>query len=223
MITVLGIDSAGASASAAVLRGGDVLAARAQRMERGQAEILVPLIAQVLEEARLEVAALDLIGVSVGPGSFTGLRIGIAAARGLALASGVPALGVSSFAAIAARVPPSLRAGRALLVALDTRREDFYLQLFAASGEATEPRLAGGEAVADGLPDAPLLVAGDASARLMPFLAEREVAIAPDTDHARAEDVARLAADAYRPDAAAAPPRPVYLRAPDTTAPRQSA
>jgi tRNA threonylcarbamoyladenosine biosynthesis protein TsaB len=215
----LGFDSAGAGASAAILRDGVVVAARAVRQERGQAEILMPMIAEVLDEVGIAAGALDLIGVAVGPGSFTGLRIAIAAARGLALATGVPALGVSSFAAIAARVPPATRDGRALLVALDTKRDDFYLQLFTADGPG-EPFLATAAAANAWLPPAPLLLAGDAAPRLALALAGREIAVADDVIQARAEDVARLAAAAFHPGIAVAPPRPLYLRPPDITKPR---
>jgi tRNA threonylcarbamoyladenosine biosynthesis protein TsaB len=201
------------------LRDGVVAAVRAVAQERGQAEILMPMIAAVLDEAGIEAAALDLIGVVVGPGSFTGLRIAIAAARGLALASGVPALGVSRFAAIAARLPFERRGGRSLLVALDTRREDFYLQLF---GEdlPDDARLLTGEAAAAWLPRVPLLLAGDAARRLAPMLDGRDITMATGVEQARGEDVARLAAGQFRPGIAIPPPRPLYLRPPDTTSPR---
>jgi tRNA threonylcarbamoyladenosine biosynthesis protein TsaB len=219
---VLGFDSAGFGASAAVLRDGAVVAARASApAARGQAEILMPMIAELLTEARTEATALDLIGVAIGPGSFTGLRIAIAAARGLALATGIPAIGVSRFAAIAARFPLDRRRGGALLVALDTRRDDFFLQLFA--DEAAEPRLSTGEAAAAWLPHVPLLLAGDAAARIAPALAGHDVVVADDADRPCAEAVARLAAAEFRPGVAAAPPRPLYLRAPDTTIPRSVA
>jgi tRNA threonylcarbamoyl adenosine modification protein YeaZ len=117
MVSVLGLDATGSACSAALLRDDRALAHRFAAMERGQAEALVPMIASVLAEAALPVAALDLIAVTVGPGAFTGVRIGLAAARGLALASGVPALGVTSFAAVAAAVAPAIRRGRHLVVA----------------------------------------------------------------------------------------------------------
>jgi tRNA threonylcarbamoyladenosine biosynthesis protein TsaB len=217
---VLGFDSAGIGASAVVLRDGTVVAARTATQERGQAEILIPMIAEVLTAAGTEAAALDLIGVATGPGSFTGLRIAIAAARGLALAASVPAIGVSRFAAIAARFPASHRQGRALLVAFDTRRDDFFLQLFDA-GDG-EPRLASGAAATAWLPLMPLLLVGDAAVRLAPALAGRDIVIAEDADLPCAEEVARLAADNFRPEVAIAPPRPLYLRPPDTTMPRSA-
>jgi tRNA threonylcarbamoyladenosine biosynthesis protein TsaB len=134
MVTVLGFDCAGRGCSAAVLRDGEVGARRAEVMERGQAEALLPMISAVLEEAGVAATVLDLIAVTTGPGAFTGLRIGLAAARGLALASGVPVLGVTSFAAVATGVRSEDFAGRPLVVALDSKRAELFLQVFAAPG-----------------------------------------------------------------------------------------
>src|ERR1700687_5333867 len=107
---VLAIDTALEACSAAVLDTERAsLAARESRpMVRGHAEALLPLIARVLERAGLDVAEIDRIAVTTGPGSFTGLRVGIAAARGIALATGQPAVGVSTLAAFAG---PYLAAG----------------------------------------------------------------------------------------------------------------
>jgi tRNA threonylcarbamoyladenosine biosynthesis protein TsaB len=166
MVSVLGIDSAGSACSAAVLSGGRVLARRFAAMARGQAEALMPMIAAVLEEAGLAVAALDLIAVTIGPGAFTGLRIGLAAARGLALASGVPALGITSFAAVAAQVPLEGRHGRSLVVALESKRTELYLQAFAADGAALgKGALVAPEQWPSFVPLGPLLLAGDAAAK----------------------------------------------------------
>ena len=216
---LLGLDSAGAGASAALWRDGAIVAARSSPMPRGQAEILMPMIAEVLADAKLGADALDAVGVAVGPGSFTGLRIAIAAARGIALARGIPALGVSSFATIAAQAP----AGEPLLVALDTRRDDFYLQVFDSRREPRgEPALLSAEAAARWLPGDVTRIAGDAAARLARDIG-RDLELVPGTEQARAENVARLAVAAFAPGRTYAPPRPVYLRAPDTTEPRARA
>src|SRR5207245_7803218 len=87
---------------AAVLDRGGIIASETLPMARGHAEAVMPLIARVMDLAGVEFAELDRIAVSTGPGSFTGLRVGISAARGIALAAGKPAVGLSTLAALAA-------------------------------------------------------------------------------------------------------------------------
>jgi tRNA threonylcarbamoyladenosine biosynthesis protein TsaB len=98
---VLAFDTASARCAAALVRGGDVLARRDEPMERGQAERLLPMLEEMLAEAGVGWRDLGGIGVVTGPGNFTGVRVAVAAARGLALALGVPAAGVSVFEALA--------------------------------------------------------------------------------------------------------------------------
>jgi tRNA threonylcarbamoyladenosine biosynthesis protein TsaB len=221
MVSVLGLDSAGGSCSAAVLGEGRVLARRFAAMERGQAEALMPMVAAVLAEARRPIASLDLIAVTIGPGAFTGLRIGLAAARGLALASALPVLGVSSFAAVAARVPDVVRRARPLVVALESKRAELYLQLFGPDaalwddGVLIAPILAAAR-----LPSGSLSLAGDAAIRLAAALPGRDLVLAEGPGFADAADVARLAARAWQAGSKPPLPRPLYLRAPDTTQPR---
>jgi tRNA threonylcarbamoyladenosine biosynthesis protein TsaB len=102
-------------------------------MTRGHAEALMPLVARVLERARVEAEALDRIAVTIGPGSFTGLRVGIAAARGIALATGKPAIGLTTLAAFAA---PLISADDTVPVvsAIDARHEHVYIQVFGPGG-----------------------------------------------------------------------------------------
>jgi tRNA threonylcarbamoyladenosine biosynthesis protein TsaB len=223
-VWVLGIDSAGAGASAAVLRDGAIASRRTALRAHGQAEILMPMIAEVLGEAGIAATGLDLIGVAIGPGSFTGLRVGIAAGRGLALAAGVPARGVSSFRALAAQVSTSAREGRPLIVALDTRRQDFYLQRFAPNGEPEgDPMLLGAAAADEWLPSGPLLLAGDAAPRLASALPARDFEVMEHVTQIDPADIARIAAADVAAGLPPAPPRPAYLRAPDVTRPRRMA
>jgi tRNA threonylcarbamoyladenosine biosynthesis protein TsaB len=222
VVSVLAFDSAGHACSAAAAVDGEIRARRFQPMERGHAEALMPMIDAVLEEARLTVGALDLIAVTTGPGAFTGLRIGLAAARGLALASGVPALGVTSFAAVAAQAPAADRAERTLVVALDSKRRELYLQAFAGNEPLGEGALVAPEEIGRWLPPGKLLIAGDAAHRLMPLVGqERDLRQVAGPGFADAADVARLAAAAWRPGLRPPLPRPLYLRAPDTTLPRR--
>ncbi len=158
--------------------------------------------------------------MTTGPGGFTGIRIGLAAARGLALAAGIPAVGVSNFAAAVAAVPPASRRDRALVAAIESKREEFYLQVFApgmdkgGEGLLVHPRDLG-----DFLPAGKLLLTGDAALRLLPWLKDRDASVAPGSGPPDPSDVARLGLELWQ-KGEAPPPRPLYLRAPDTSTPR---
>lgn len=221
---MLAFDCAGRGCSAAVLLDNRVAARRFALMEHGQAAALLPMIEAVLAEADQAVAALDVIGVTVGPGAFTGLRIGLAAARGLALASAVPVIGITTFAAVAAGVPDAMRSAGTLVTAVDSRRAEIYLQCFTPAGEpASDAALLPPAQIADWVPAGPLALAGDAAPRAAAALAGRAVTLVPGAGVPDAADVARLAAARWRPGAAPAMPRPLYLRAPDTSMPRRAA
>jgi len=97
---ILGFDTSAAHCAAALLSGDRVLGLHAEEMGRGQAERLMPLLEEVLAEGGISWRDLDRIGVGVGPGNFTGIRISVAAARGLALSLGIPAIGINTLEAI---------------------------------------------------------------------------------------------------------------------------
>jgi tRNA threonylcarbamoyl adenosine modification protein YeaZ len=218
---LLAIDTALDACAAAVLDTGQagadagILAHETQLMGRGQAEALIPLIARVMDEARLRYDQLDRIAVTTGPGSFTGLRVGIAAARGLALATGKPAVGLSTLAAFAA---PLIAADDSLpvAVAIDARHEHVYLQIFGAGGRTlVAPRIAPlREAVLRACASAGPRLAGNAAnllASLWPRN-ERPPAAVIDRKAPEIDWVARLGAAA---EATGAPVKPLYLRTPD--------
>jgi tRNA threonylcarbamoyladenosine biosynthesis protein TsaB len=98
---ILAFDTSAAHCAAALLSGGRVRARREEAMAKGQAERLMPMLEEVLDEAGVAWAGLDAVAVCVGPGNFTGLRLSVAAARGLALSLGKPAVGVTRFEALA--------------------------------------------------------------------------------------------------------------------------
>ena len=213
---VLAIDTALEACSAAVLdtEQGAVIAHESLPMVRGHAEALIPMIARVLETSGLDFAALDRIAVTTGPGSFTGLRVGIAAARGIALASGKPAIGLTTLAAYAA---PLIAADDTLPVvsAIDARHDHVYLQVFGPGGRTiVAPRLAPlREALRVAATGAPRLI-GTAAAILAAAwpAGERPPSL---VDPRRAPDiawVAQLGAAAVETGTA---PKPLYLRAPD--------
>jgi tRNA threonylcarbamoyladenosine biosynthesis protein TsaB len=220
---ILAIDSSGGGCSAAVLGGGRLLAEESAAMLRGQAEHLVPMIARVMRAAGLGFGELDLIAVTLGPGAFTGVRIGIATAQGLALATGAPALGLGSFEAVAAALPGALIEGRSLLVAIESRREELYLQAFdqrrAPLGEGALVPAEGWREIA---PPGPLVLAGDGAARLGAALGRPDLAIAPGSQAIDAAALARLAAERWRAGFRTEHLEPCYLHAPDVTLPKGS-
>lgn len=221
-VTLLAMDAAGASCSVALWAGGRVAARRFSAMARGQSERLVPMIAEVMADWGGGFGDLDALAVTTGPGGFTGVRIGLATARGLALARGLPLIGVSSFEVVAAAAGVEERAGRQVLAVLESKRSEIFAQLF---GEALAER--GGPleiALADlaaALPAGPLVVAGDAAAPAVEALqaaGRADVALAAAAGPADAALLAERAA--LRDPAAAGPVQPVYLRPPDVTPPR---
>lgn len=214
---VLAIDTALGACSAAVFDADadDVIGSESVAMERGHAEALMPLIARVMDGARTEFFQIDRVAVTVGPGSFTGLRVGIAAARGIALAINRPVVGVSTLAAYCAPCVADDLADT-VLAAVDARHGHVYMQMFGGEGLRVSARYAPIEealravAAADGEVHlagsaAPLLAARWPDGKRAPMV--RRAGPAPEV-----EWVARLGAKA---DAALAPARPLYLRPPD--------
>jgi tRNA threonylcarbamoyladenosine biosynthesis protein TsaB len=183
----------------------------------GHAERLMPMIAEVMQDAGIAFSDLDRIATTVGPGSFTGVRIGVAAARGFCLATGRPVVGVGTLAALAHGARSEL--GRALdecrlAVAVDARRSMVYVQLFdAAGGALSEPVIENVQAAAERIGVAPTIVVGSGAQAVTDA-----IRAAGGTAEARlpglqphAESVARLAAGMAPSD----PLRPLYLRSPD--------
>lgn len=121
MNQILAFDTSGPWCAAALLRGTDVIAAIREDMTRGQAERLMPLLEEMLKDHNCDWANLTRIGVGIGPGNFTGIRIAVSAARGLALGLAIPAIGVSGFDA--------LRRGSHGTAVLPAPREMAYVQV----------------------------------------------------------------------------------------------
>jgi tRNA threonylcarbamoyladenosine biosynthesis protein TsaB len=220
MVNVLAFDCAGRGSAVAVTLGGRIAARRIDPSPSGQAERLIPMVESSCAEAGIALGSLDLLAATIGPGSFTGIRIGLATLRGLALATGLPAVGVTSFAAAAASVPADETDALPLAVALDSKREEIFLQWFAPDAAAgSDPAMLLPEAAASLLPKGRIRLAGNAAERLLPFLGPR-AAIARGAEQPDPAAIARLAAQTWRPGERPPLPRPLYLRPPDTTMPR---
>jgi tRNA threonylcarbamoyl adenosine modification protein YeaZ len=213
---VLAIDTALGACAAGVFDTvpGDLVAFESVAMTRGHAESLMPLIRRVMARCELDFSELDRVAVTTGPGSFTGLRVGIAAARGIALAAGKPALGVSTLSAYAA--PHLADDGKTPVVAaIDARHARVYLQVFAPGGRIViGPRLAGLDEAVRAASEAPARIVGSAArliAERLTGAAERPVCI----DQTDAVDIAWVARMGAVLPQAQSPPKPQYLRAAD--------
>ncbi|HET6520002.1 MAG TPA: tRNA (adenosine(37)-N6)-threonylcarbamoyltransferase complex dimerization subunit type 1 TsaB [Geminicoccaceae bacterium] len=183
---------------------------------RGHAEALLPMVLDALDRAGWRFADLDALAVNRGPGGFTGIRIGVAAARGLALAAGLPVVGVTGLEALAAAAAPA--PGAAVLAALDARRGQVYAQTFDAGLEPSgEPRALPPAEAALGLPR-PLLLVGSGAASVRSCLPEDDPArirdATLDAAAVAARAAARLAAGDVSPGAGF-DLTPLYLRPPD--------
>jgi tRNA threonylcarbamoyladenosine biosynthesis protein TsaB len=213
-MNVLAFDTCMAACSAALICGGtERVRHRFAPMERGHSEALFPMIKALMDEAELAFDDLDRIAVTCGPGTFTGVRAGIAAARGLALGCGAQVVSATSLEVMAlgalARLGPE-ECSRGMLIAHDARRGELYVQRFGPEAEALgEPALATpGEAAS--LSRQVGLVAGSGAALVA--AEDRAIrAVLPDL----LPDAAHLARLATRRAPATRPVSPLYLRAPD--------
>jgi len=231
---LLALDTALGACSAAVLIDGRLAGHRLEVMARGHAERLLPMAEEALAEAGLGWDSLDRLAVSVGPGTFTGVRTALAAARGLALALDLPLTGITTLAAVAAAAQSE--AAGLLLVALDAHGGLVYAQGFAGGEHAFVPEAFVLEALAKpglhepgalvavleaaGVPLADLSLAGSGAAMVAaafgPAGADIPV-LGPDMPDAA--QIARLAAAQPMPGRPYAMPSPLYLRAPDARLP----
>ena len=218
---LLALDCAANACAAAILDDDRELASISEPMTRGHAERIAPMLAECLAAAETTADSLDAVVVTIGPGAFTGIRIGLAAARGFALAADIPIVGVSCLEVAAA----PFRGQSPVLVVLETKRADFYLQAFDRNGDpATEPAALPALDIAAYLPPCPLEgwpVAGDGADRLFAEarvgLPDLHVADPPTANSAVTAGriaLARIAATGL-PDPSDAGPRPLYLRPPD--------
>lgn len=221
-MNLLAIDTCFAACSAAVGLGigaaGANVTSRFEPMGKGHAERLFPMIDEVMREAAVTYADLGGLAVTVGPGSFTGTRVGVAAVRALCLATGLPVYGATSLAAIGARAvrqTPSIGVlqDTPLFVCHDARRGQLYTQMFSAlqSAPVGPPQVVSVEQVLDGIVGPRLAVAGSGASYVIDAASNLDVeVIAMDGDGLPdAQALLEVHLDALDP------PRPLYLRPPD--------
>lgn len=217
-MNVLAVDTCfgGLSVVTAGSRGGAhaVLAEAYETRKAGGAERLMPMIREVMQAAGLTFSALDRLAVTVGPGTFTGVRTGVAAVRGLALAAGKPVVAMTSLSVMAAHARGLLPdAERVLCVAVDARQGAAYVQVFGADGQAGRSALLSPEQAAGLIGRGPVLVVGSGAAAVAAAVeaagGQADAGLPDLQPHARA--LAMTAPSLAPVDRVA----PLYLRAPD--------
>ncbi|HAX92168.1 MAG TPA: tRNA (adenosine(37)-N6)-threonylcarbamoyltransferase complex dimerization subunit type 1 TsaB [Rhodospirillaceae bacterium] len=206
---ILSIDCASASCAVVAWEDGQVRTQLIETMERGQDARLMPLVLAVMDQSSWGFDDLDRLAVTRGPGSFTGIRIGLATARGTGFTASKPVLGIDRFAIHHAQQNNS---PKNLLVVLESRRQELYVRAYPAGLDPAEATmLLPDEITAMLAQDPAMMIAGDGAAsagvdasRVLPATEPEAVTAAMLAAQVEADDPAFL-------------PRPYYLRAPDVT------
>jgi tRNA threonylcarbamoyladenosine biosynthesis protein TsaB len=213
---LLAMDASGAACSVALWSKGRIAARSHRPMTRGHAEALMPMVVATLADAQVTMRDLAAVAVTVGPGAFTGIRIGLAAARGIGLAAGISVVGITTFAAVAQAIPSAARADRRMVIVLDSKRGDVFVQTYdATSTPLAPPAIMSPQSAADLASTGRVVIAGDGVALVRPYLpARRDDIQVFGEGPVDAVHVAGLAArlPSLRHGL---PPVPLYLRAPD--------
>ena len=213
---ILAIDTSCGAVSACILdsRSEAAIARHSEKMERGHAEALAPLIERLMDGVEGGFATLDRIAVTTGPGSFTGIRIGLAIARAMGLALNIPVIGVSTLVAFAGPLLIEPQPG-IIASAIDARHGRVYFQLFEPTGmPLLAPRIDGLREAARAIGAGPVRVTGSA-ARMLALEAARSGLNVDLVSSAEFPDIVAVARIGLAGDPRNSPPRPLYLKAPD--------
>lgn len=213
---ILAIDTSCGAVSACVLDSGaqEPVARHSEAMERGHAEALAPLVERLMFGVEGGFASLDRVAATVGPGSFTGIRVGLATARAMGLALNVPVVGVSTLVAFAG--PLLLEPGPGIIAsAIDARHGRVYLQLFESMGRPLIPaRIEGLREAVRVIGAGPVRMTGS-GARILALEAARAGLNADLAGGADFPDIVAVARIGLAVDPRDSPPRPLYLKSPD--------
>jgi tRNA threonylcarbamoyl adenosine modification protein YeaZ len=208
---ILAIDTAANLCAACVFDGAAEAGRSVRDIGKGHAEVLMDVIGEALAAAGTSFAGLGAIAVAVGPGSFTGIRVGVSVARALALAQKIPAAGVSTLEALAFEARQDL-GEKPVLSAIDGGRDGIYAAIYDGFGKIIyAPAVVGLVTLRELAADA-AVVAGTAARRVADMAPAKGLLIGPEGATA---DVAAYARVALTTGFAGDKPRPLYLRAPD--------
>ncbi|KKJ77169.1 hypothetical protein WH95_08895 [Kiloniella litopenaei] len=221
---LLGLDTAGSSCSVAIIDKGQVLVSRSETMRRGQSERLLPIVQDLLEETGKDLMDMDGFAVTTGPGGFTGVRIGLAAAQGFALACNKPLVGVNNFEVLARGVPSDEKGVETqVVVIIDAKRADLFVQSFDSKLKPLmEPFSVLPEDLNNKLPSGHLLLVGDGIDQAIEELKQsgRKITISRSSSNADAQNLLLCAIEQDLFNKENQSVEPLYLRAPDVSLPK---
>lgn len=214
--TILAIDTALCGVSVGLIAMNGHIVSRMVETTRGQAAILVPTIQEVLGEAELTPADIDLIACSIGPGSFTGLRIGLATARTMGLALNVPVIGLNTLDVMARHYPIE----KPLLIMLETKRQDFYARYYDAAGKPlSEPFAASAAELLERAPIDGFSVGGDCLVRFQ-GLVSGDFEVLDNLTQLDPILMAQIGFEQFEARGDSGAPQPLYLRGADVSQPK---
>lgn len=225
---VLAFDTALFSCSVACIdQDRDICIQRSLAMPRGQAEHLVPMISDLLDEAGIQKGDLNLIATTVGPGAFTGLRIGLSTAQGLALSLGIPICGVTTTDALADDFfkDHSLDKQQKLFAVLETKRKDYYVQVYSHDGRSfLDATSLSPDNLKDHLANSDSIVIGDCTERIRSEFPDITFQSFENYNVLNPATLAELSIQRYKDhpqDCILENLQPVYLRKPDVSEPKR--
>ena len=225
--TVLAIDTALGGVSVGIMAANGHIVSRMEETSRGQAAMLVPMIQEVLEEAQSGFSDLDLIACSIGPGSFTGLRIGLSTARTLGLALDIPVIGLNTLDVMKSHyISPWPQAagrdgaGKPLLIVLETKRQDFYARYYDGEGQPLgEPVATSGSLILENAPKEPFCVGGDCLNRFQQSVSG-DFELLDELTQPDPILMAQIGLELYKRGGDQGVPQPLYLRGADVSQPK---
>ena len=213
---LLALDASANLCSAALYDCGQrkILSSKSENIGRGHAERLMSLLAEVLENANLEYKDVGRIATTVGPGSFTGIRVGLATARGLALGLNIPVIGINALEAIAFQHNRDKNHAKTpIIVTLDAKRGEIFTQIFSSTSEPlTTPQAVALDQIRDFIPDQPIRIAGSGYQTIINAIGAQSYEFLSDQTAANINDIAKLA---NQMPVSSNKPSPLYLRSAD--------
>lgn len=213
-MNILAIDTGGDCCALALRMNGKQIAEKIVATARDQAKILAPLTQQLLTENHLTVNDIDRFGIATGPGSFTGLRVGLAFVRGLALASSKKAYGIDHFKVMAHAIKPTCP----VLIIRESKRADLFCAWLSEKGDLGEYFLSTAQALLDTLPrDKPFAIAGNGAAQLTALDSTLTARLIDVSDAAFIASLAQCVETSNSMDET---PQPLYLRGADVSTPK---